>query len=169
MTRPTYFCCHKRHAIEHAVVYFDELPRAPIRGLVYVVRLISYPTRALVTAVGRTLYRTYRALVRTRDAAAPIEPPATMLDKKFPNEYCDFPSFANCSLRVIYPLPMTIPTYAGAPCPGGATNSRRPSARPASGCLQSPSCESLLGAAGAGWLPLPGPAAANVSGKVMPR
>lgn len=70
-----------------------------------------------------------------------------MLDKKFPNEYCDFPSFANCSLRVIYPFRMTIRTYAVHRFPGGAPIHAEPSARPSSGFYQSPEWRKLRWAA----------------------
>jgi hypothetical protein len=77
MTRPTYFVVAKRHGIEHAEVYFDELPRAPIRGLVYVVRLDQLPDaeRWLRLPV-RALYRTYHALAERGTLPPRYEPPS---------------------------------------------------------------------------------------------
>jgi hypothetical protein len=76
MTRPAYFVVAKRHGQECPAVYYDELPRQPIRNLVFVVRLDQLPNgHDLVRASTGDLYAVYCRL-RDRGKLPPRwEPP----------------------------------------------------------------------------------------------
>lgn len=72
MTRPCYFVVAGRVPM----LYWDELPREPIRGLEYVVRLDQLPDgdRLAQTPLNQ-LYGTYRALRRRGTLPPRWEPP----------------------------------------------------------------------------------------------
>jgi hypothetical protein len=76
MTPPAYFVVAKRHGVECVAIYHQELPRAPIRNLVYVVRLDTLPNgHDLVRASTGQLYAVYCRL-RDRGKLPPRwEPP----------------------------------------------------------------------------------------------
>jgi hypothetical protein len=76
MSEAVYFVIAKRHGVEHAALFHDELPRQPIRNLVYVLRLDQLPnSHDLVCASTGQLYAVYCRL-RDRGKLPPRwEPP----------------------------------------------------------------------------------------------
>lgn len=63
--RPAYFVVRRRYGREVPEIYWDELPREPLRGLVYVVRLDQLPGAASLTGQPTTwLYRLFCQLRR---------------------------------------------------------------------------------------------------------
>ncbi len=72
----TYFVVAKRHGVEHAMIYHEELPTKPIRNLVYIVRLDTLPNgHDMVRASTNQLYLVYCHL-RNRGKLPPRwEPP----------------------------------------------------------------------------------------------
>jgi hypothetical protein len=76
MSEPAYFVVAKRHGVERVAIYHDELPRATIRNMVYVVRLDTLPNgHDLVRAPTGQLYAVYCRL-RDRGKLPPRwEPP----------------------------------------------------------------------------------------------
>jgi hypothetical protein len=76
MSRPAFFVVAKRNGEEHATLYWDELPRAAIRDLVYVVRLDTLATGdELVTLPLSRLYALYRRLAQNGKLPPSYEPP----------------------------------------------------------------------------------------------
>jgi hypothetical protein len=75
-TRPTYFVVAKVMGKSYPCVYWDELPRAPIRNLEYVLRLDVLPNAdRLVAASLKDLFAVYLVLKRRGKLPPRYEPP----------------------------------------------------------------------------------------------
>ena len=74
--RPTYFVVAKVLGREVPTIYWDELPRAPIRNLEYVLRLDLLPNAdKLIAASLKELFAVYLALKRRGKLPPRYEPP----------------------------------------------------------------------------------------------
>lgn len=74
--RPAYFVVQKIAGLERPAIYWDELPREPLRNLVYVVRLDQLPGAASLTGQPTTwLYRVFCHLRRQGTLPPRYEPP----------------------------------------------------------------------------------------------
>lgn len=76
MSRPAYFVVQRRYGREVPSIYWDELPRDPVRFLVYVVRLDQLPGgEALLRAPLDQLFRYYQILKAVGKLPPRWEPP----------------------------------------------------------------------------------------------
>lgn len=74
--RPAYFVVQKFAGLERPAIYWDELPREPLRNLVYVVRLDQLPGATSLTGQPTTwLYRVFCHLRRKGMLPPRYEPP----------------------------------------------------------------------------------------------
>lgn len=76
MSRPAYFVVQRRYGEEVPAIYWDELPRDPVRFLVYIVRLDQLPGgEALLRAPLDQLFRYYQILKAVGKLPPRWEPP----------------------------------------------------------------------------------------------
>lgn len=76
MSRPAYFCVRRLYGREVPEIYWDELPREPLRALVYIVRLDQLPNaEALLRAPLWQLFGVYQRLKAAGTLPPRWEPP----------------------------------------------------------------------------------------------
>lgn len=74
--RPAYFVVSRELGRETPIIYWDELPKAPIRNLVYVQRLDQFPNGAdLVRAPLANLFAVYQLLKKRGKLPPQWQPP----------------------------------------------------------------------------------------------
>lgn len=76
MSRPAYFVVQRLYGREVPAIYWDQLPRSPLRSLVYIVRLDQLPGATSLTGQPTTwLYRLFCQLRRQGKLPPRWEPP----------------------------------------------------------------------------------------------